>query len=279
MVAEAVALQDGSGLCEGAALVGLSALTTSEVPGISLGMPKNRRVDSSVTPKERAQGTSEAEEMYLITVAVAEEDGLRGPMPLASLAETLEVSPVSANQMVRKLAERGLATYHPYRGVLLTAAGRAVSNRVLRGRRLWASFLVEHLAFSPKRADDLACRLEHVTPSEAADRLGHFLGDPMSCPLGRHIPPGAAEEDVEGVASLLDLVAGACAEVVTVEAEPAVRSFLEREGIRPGASVRVEARGEADSVLVSTAHGQVHLGGEAARRVSVLPVSEETHAR
>ncbi len=259
--------------------MGLSALSGFEANGISLGMPKDQRVDSSAASKDRVRGTSEAEEMYLITVAVAGEDGLKGPMPLASLAEALEVSPVSTNQMVRKLAERGLVTYHPYRGVLLTAAGRAVSNRVLRGRRLWASFLVEHLAFSPTRADDLACRLEHVTPPDAADRLGHFLGDPTTCPLGRHIPPGAAEEEIEGTTSLLDLVAGASAEVVTVEAEPAVRSFLEREGIRPGAFVRVEARGEADSVLVSTAHGQVHLGGEAARRVSVLLAHpEDAHA-
>jgi DtxR family Mn-dependent transcriptional regulator len=256
------------------------ALSNFPAAGISLGMPKNQQRDSSAASKEVLRGTSEAEEMYLITVAIAEEDGLKGPMPLASLAEALEVSPVSTNQMVWKLAERGLLTYHPYRGVLLTAAGRAVSNRVLRGRRLWTLFLVEHLAFSPTRADDLACRLEHVTPSDVADRLGHFLGDPKICPLGRHIPPGTAEAEVEGVASLLDLVAGASAEVVTVEAEPAVRSFLEREGIRPGASVRVEARGEADSVLVSTAHGQVHLGGEAARRVSVLPSHDEgAHAR
>ena len=61
--------------------------------------------------------------MYLITVAVAEEEGRPGPLPLADLAQSLAISPVSANQMVRRLEERGLVEYHPYHGVALTPPG------------------------------------------------------------------------------------------------------------------------------------------------------------
>jgi DtxR family Mn-dependent transcriptional regulator len=129
--------------------------------------------------------------MYLITVAVAEEDGRPAPWPLAGLAEALGISPISANQMVRRLADRGLVEYHPYRGVSLTPRGRRAARRVLRGRRLWATFLVEHLGFTPGEADALACSLEHVTPPAAADRLARYLGDPAVEPLGRVIPPAA----------------------------------------------------------------------------------------
>jgi DtxR family Mn-dependent transcriptional regulator len=106
---------------------------------------------------------------------MAAEGGWEGPLPLASLAHALSISPVSANQMVWRLAERGLVDYHPYRGVMLTATGGAAARRVLRGRRLWTSFLVEHLGFGEDEADALACDLEHLTPPRVADRLEAFL--------------------------------------------------------------------------------------------------------
>lgn len=120
-------------------------------------------------------GTSPSEEMYLITVAMAEEEGREGPLPLAALARALSISPVSVNQMVWRLVERGLLQYHPYHGVVLTTRGRVAARRVLRGRRLWAGFLVKHLGFGREEADALACEFEHVTTPLLADRLEAFL--------------------------------------------------------------------------------------------------------
>src|SRR4030042_2070249 len=100
-------------------------------------MPKDAPAGVSSGPEGGA--TSPSEEMYLITVAVAEEEGRTGPLPLADLAESLGISPVSANQMVRRLEERGLLEYHPYHGASLTPPGRREARRVLRGRRLWAA--------------------------------------------------------------------------------------------------------------------------------------------
>ena len=52
--------------------------------------------------------TSESEEMYLITVARAAEGGATGPIPVARVAQELEISVASANEMVKKLtATRG----------------------------------------------------------------------------------------------------------------------------------------------------------------------------
>ena len=209
--------------------------------------------------------------MYLITVAVAAEDGHTGPLPMALLAGSLEVSPVSANQMVRKLAERGLLEYHPYHGVELTPAGAAIAGRVLRVRRLWATFLAERLELTPAAADRLACRMEHVTPSEIADRLAAYLGSPDTGPLGRRIPPaaGAAPEE-RGARPLTDLTVGCGGEVLGIEAEAGVRSFLAASGITPGAEVRIEARGADGSVLVATGTGPVHLAAGPAAAVLVV---------
>jgi DtxR family Mn-dependent transcriptional regulator len=154
-------------------------------------MPKDSPIgrDHPVPPV----ATSPSEEMYLITVARAEEEGWRGPLPLASLAEALSISPVSANQMVWRLVDRGLLEYQPYQGVLLTVAGRVAARRVLRGRRLWTAFLTEHLGFGEGEADALACDLEHLTPPRVADRLETYLGGGSASPAGRgHAEDGPA---------------------------------------------------------------------------------------
>ena len=113
--------------------------------------------------------TSESEEMYLITVARAAEDGETGPIPIARVAKELHISVASANEMVRKLTARELLEYEPYRGVRLTDLGSRVAERVLRTRRLWATFLADHLGLTPVEADDQACLLEHVTLPDAVN--------------------------------------------------------------------------------------------------------------
>ena len=115
--------------------------------------------------------------MYLNTVARACEDGFVEPVPMAEIAQRLEVSVPSVHEMVNKLSDRGLVTYEPYKGVHLTEPGMEIACRVLRTRRLWATFLVEHLGFEPEDADRQACELEHVTADEAVERLAAFLGN------------------------------------------------------------------------------------------------------
>lgn len=101
-------------------------------------------------------GTSEAEEMYLITVARAIEDGRTEPVSMSHIAAQLDVTGVSANQMIRKLDARGYVDYEPYRGVSLTESGRAVASSILRRRRLWGVFLSGQLGLSAARADEIA---------------------------------------------------------------------------------------------------------------------------
>ena len=106
-------------------------------------MPK--QIAGQITSPPELESTSEAEQMYLITVAREDEQGHAGPVRIALIAESLGVSVPSANEMIRKLDTRGLLTYEPYRGVLLSRAGERIAGQVLRTRRLWATFLVEHL--------------------------------------------------------------------------------------------------------------------------------------
>jgi predicted membrane GTPase involved in stress response len=60
------------------------------------------------------EAMSESVEMYLLRIALLQDEDR--PVPISALAEELAVSPVSANQMCRKLEERGMVHYEPYKG-------------------------------------------------------------------------------------------------------------------------------------------------------------------
>jgi DtxR family Mn-dependent transcriptional regulator len=217
-----------------------------------------------------AETTSESEEMFLITVARAVEDGHAAPVSLPTVASALDVSRVSANEMAKKLVGRGFVDYEPYKGVTLTAAGAAVANRILRRRRLWALFLAEHLGLTPAAADTVACEFEHITPTTVADRLSEFLGGPTRDPEGRPIP-AAGDVGLPGPREtpLSELGTGQSGLVSRVLAPPAVRSFLVEEHIDEGARIRVAAVGVDNGYLVETDRGHVHLSHAIADTVLV----------
>jgi DtxR family Mn-dependent transcriptional regulator len=213
-----------------------------------------------------SHATSEAEEMYIITVARAVEDGIGPPVPVSEIARVLEVSSVSVNQMIKKLEAAGLVDYTPYKGVTLTDTGNELANTVLRNRRLWGRFLADHLGLTPAKADEVACEMEHVTPDMVAERLASFLGDPKTGPTGRPIPGGSPTAPVVAM-SLTDVVVGDTATVISVGVTGV--AFLRSQGIIEGAELAVQGRGADSSVLFRGPSGSVHLIGDVAREILV----------
>lgn len=207
--------------------------------------------------------------MYLITIARAAEAGARGPVSISRIAEALQVSVPSANEMVRKLDNRGLLTYEPYHGARLSKAGRHLADQVLRTRRLWATFLAHHLGFSPAEADAQACALEHDTTPEAVDRLAEYLGNPAAGPLGGPIPDAIRTSEAE-FATVADLPVGVPAEVVAVAASGPSAEFLQSESITVGAEITVSALGDS-GLLIELRDHEVHLNTRLAAMVTVHP--------
>ena len=213
--------------------------------------------------------TSESEEMYLIHIAMAGEQGVHGPVGLSRLAEMLSVSPISVNQMVKKLVGRGLVEYVPYKGVELTGAGREIADQVLRRRRLWALFLSDQLGLTPARADAIACDLEHITPPDLADRLADLLGDPVTGPQGQPIPHPGKPETIPARHLLSELPVGGRGTVTAVEATEATRSFLAKEGVVPGATVTVVAMAGDGDRLIQVGAAEVHVVDRVAASIAV----------
>ena len=235
---------------------------------VSSGGPK-QSCRNCVGMTQQMASTSEAEEMYLITIATAIEDGQPEPVPLTIVAKSLAVSGVSANQMVRKLAARGYLSYEPYRGVTLTDDGRRVAATILRRRRLWGVFLTDQLGLTPERADEVACDLEHVTPGDVADVLSGFLGDPEKGPRGRAIPGSPGQPAAPLVGRLDDVAAGEQRTVVSIDLDADARAFLARQGVSPGAQIRVLGVGRDGDRFVAADGACLHLAAELASGVLV----------
>jgi len=192
--------------------------------------------------------------MYLVTIARLRADGQ--PVPLSQLAESLSVSPVSVNEMCRKLQDQGMVVYRPYKGASLTPEGERQACYTLRRHRLWEVFLVEKLGFDYDQAHEAACQLEHATPNLLADRLDVFLERPTANPLGQPIPRAEGDLSARPSRLLAALSAGQRGYVVRCDADEAARAYLSERGIRPGALLMVAATAE-DGLLVKV--GATHL--------------------
>ena len=213
--------------------------------------------------------TSEAEEMYLITIATAIEEGRAEPVPVSYVAKSLAISGVSANQMVRKLAGRGYLTYEPYRGVTLSDEGRRVAAAILRRRRLWGVFLKERLGLTAARADAVACDLEHVTPNDVADLLFAYLGSPERGPRGRAIPEASGGARPSPTQRLDEVPAGERRSIVAIEGDDDARAFLAHQGLQMGSHVDGLGVGADGDRFVSVDGACLHIVTELASGVLV----------
>ena len=180
---------------------------------------------------------SESTEMYLKAMV---ELGLSNVVSIGRLAERLNVTPVSANEMVRRLGDQGLLTHTPYKGVSLTDKGREAACNVVRRQRLWEVFLYEQLHIEWAKLYELACSLEHATAPEVTEALAAFLGDPKFCPRGNPIPAADGSFLPLDGRPLSTASVGETVEVLAVNATTTdVLKYLQERGILPGQTIRV----------------------------------------
>jgi DtxR family Mn-dependent transcriptional regulator len=162
------------------------------------------------------------------------------PASTNDIALRLAISPASVSGMVRRLADQGLITHEPYRGVRLTREGRRAALRTLRRHRILECYLTEVLGYPWDRVHEEAEQLEHAASEELIDRMAAVLGNPVRDPHGAPIPTrdGTVEEGT--LRTLADVSQGERFRVRRVEDEDAERlRYLAELGIRPGALVRI----------------------------------------
>jgi len=209
---------------------------------------------------------SQSVQMYLVSIARLRVDDQ--PVPLSQLAQELSVSPVSVNEMCRRLQDQGLVIYRPYKGASFTPEGERRAHYILRRHRLWEVFLVERLGLSYDEAHEAACRLEHSTPRLVADRLEAFLGHPSVNPKGDPIPRADGALSERFVVPLATLTAGQHGHVIKCDGGDADKTFLEEQGLRPGTMLVVLAATE-EGLLVQVEGTHISLARSLAAAVQV----------
>lgn len=177
-------------------------------------------------------------EDYLKVIYDLERVG--APAATNDIAERLAISPASVSGMVRRLADQGLITHEPYRGVRLTSGGRRAALRTLRRHRILECYLTEVLGYPWDSVHDEAERLEHAASEELIERMAAALGNPVQDPHGAPIPTRDGRVEERKLHSLAEMAQGDRLRVRRVQDEDAERlRYLAELGIRPGALLRV----------------------------------------
>jgi DtxR family Mn-dependent transcriptional regulator len=190
---------------------------------------KNKRQNSSVPASEVSANTEEyLEWIYRLS---KEND----EVTTTDLARKLKVSPASVTGMLKRLAERGLIDYQPYKGILLTPEGRTVAARIIRRHGLIERLLTDVLGLPWHEVDQVAGRIEHVITDEVEERIAQLCDYPTTCPHGQPIDMEAPDFAIR----LTKLDAGEEAQVSRIgDEEPEFLSYVAELGLRPGVHIR-----------------------------------------
>jgi len=103
-----------------------------------------------------------------------------GPASTGALADRLEVSPASVNEMVGKLEERGLVEHEKYKGAAVTREGERRATDALQTYCILERFLANVLEVEDFRAE--ARQLEPVIDDTVAERLDMIIDRDPDCP-------------------------------------------------------------------------------------------------
>jgi DtxR family Mn-dependent transcriptional regulator len=189
------------------------------------------------------------------------------PASTNDIADRLAISPASVSGMVRRLADQGLITHEPYRGVRLTSDGRRAALRTLRRHRILECYLTEVLGYPWDRVHAEAEQLEHAASEELVERMASALGDPAQDPHGAPIPTRDGRVEEASLRTLAEAGTGERVRVRRVHDKDAERlRYLAELGIRPGSVLRILDRAPFDGPITLWVD---EAGGGAARAVGV----------
>jgi DtxR family Mn-dependent transcriptional regulator len=223
-----------------------------------------------VSALPKASSVSPVVEDYLKAIYKLESDS-GSAVSTNALAKSLKVTPASASDMVRRLADAGHVAHARYHGVTLTESGRRIALGVVRRHRLLELYLSEALGMPWDRVHDHAEVLEHAVSEELEELIAAKLGHPERDPHGDPIPDREGRMPEERTCRLSDLPVGVDAVLVRVsDADPRMLRHLSTLGVALGDRVEVLERQPFGGGLQVRFSGRVHIvGQELAEAISV----------
>lgn len=156
-------------------------------------------------------------------------------VPLALLAENVNVSTQAISLAVQRMRGEGLVRYAPYRGVTLTPAGEKLAMPALRRHRLVEVFLVRNLRYDWAAAHELSDVFERGVNDEIEDRIDALLDHPTRCPHGEPIPSKNGVMPVVNDTQLINVPSGSDCVVSRVRTHDADKlRYIAELGLLPG---------------------------------------------
>lgn len=112
-------------------------------------------------------------EDYLETIYVLDraEKGVRS----VDVADKLKVAKPSVNRALKNLVDEGLIQQERYSVIYLTDQGKQQAKKILHRHTIIKGFLMNVLGLDDERADEEACKIEHVMSEDTVDRLNDHI--------------------------------------------------------------------------------------------------------
>ena len=210
-----------------------------------------------------------SKEDYLKAIAEAEAEG-QTVIP-ATLAHWLSVTRPAVTFALKRLKKDGLVSIKKEGHIGLTSQGREIAERTMVRHHLIERMLSEMFGMAWYEIHDEAERLEHAVSPAFEKKLVEKLGHKNTCPHGNGLAlRSPAERRKRGLRLLSEAEAGSKYVVASVyERDRKLLEFFEKEGLRPGVHVAVEARNYDGTVSLSVGKCQIRLGTSAAERIWV----------
>lgn len=164
------------------------------------------------------------------------------------IAGRMNTKASSVTDMLKKLSDKKLAEYIPYKGARLTENGVRCANQIIRKHRLWEVFLVEKLDFSWDEVHEVAEQLEHIQSQKLIDQLDKHLDFPKKDPHGDPIPDSNGNYEVINKTLLSQLKKGDKGALVgVIDTSSNFLKYLDKHSIQLGNQIEVLEREDFDN--------------------------------
>jgi DtxR family Mn-dependent transcriptional regulator len=173
--------------------------------------------------------------------------------------------------MIKKLTDKQLVDYVPYRGVSLSKSGLKKAVEIVRKHRLWEVFLVTKLQFKWDEVHDVAEQLEHIKSQKLVDALDAYLGYPQHDPHGEPIPNKDGHFPKSFSKRLSELEKGNSGQVVGVSQDnQSFLQYLNSLNITLGTSISVIQKITFDNSLEITINNKAaHISDDVAKNLLI----------
>jgi DtxR family Mn-dependent transcriptional regulator len=168
--------------------------------------------------------------------------GEREVIKISTIAKAFGYTEQSVNEMMKRLSDKNLIDYIPYKGVYLTPVGHQLALKMIRSHRIWEVFLYDKLGYGWDEVHALSEIIEHTHRDDVVDRLYTYLNSPSTCPHGNPIPSNE-HQDFErhpNDIALQDTSNGQTFLVQRVEDSPSLLTYLTSIGVKLGSKITIE---------------------------------------